>query len=147
MPVEPLYLSVWNKTMPIIAFGPFEIRLNSGTTGVNWTDTELAFVTGRNGAGFATRETALRAGFKSEHLLELAGEDDTNDTKVVNGATYHGKRSTGFDGKDYVLSAEQIAARAEYRKAMRESQNQAKRAAEFAAGSDPSITVEAAPAG
>ena len=145
--------------MPILSFGPFEFRLFSGDTAIldpkanaqpdrtgNWTDLEFAFVTDRSEAGFATRETALRTGFKSEHLLELAGEDDTSDTKVVNGTTYNGKRSTGFDGKDYVLSAEQIAARAEFRKAMRESRNQAKRAAEFAAGNDPSITVEAAPA-
>lgn len=125
--------------MPIIAFGPIEIRLNSGATGVNWTDAEFAFVTGRNDAGFATRETAVRAGFKSEHLLELAGEDDTSDTKVINGTTYHGKRSTGFDSQDYVLSAEQVAARAEFRKAMRQSKLAAQRASLFAAGGDPSV--------
>lgn len=138
--------------MPILSFGPLEFRIFSGDTAVldpkadaqpnrtaNWTDLEFAVVTDRSEAGFATRETALRTGFKSEHLLEAIGEDDTSDIKVVNGTTYHGKRSAGFDGKDHVLTAEQVAARAEFRKAMRESRNSAKRAAEFAAGGDPSV--------
>lgn len=126
--------------MPIISLGPIEFRFLSGKNGLNWSDAELAFVTDRNEAGLSTRETALRAGFKSEHLLELAGEDNTADETVLNGTTYHGKRSPGLDGQDHILSSQQVAARAEYIKAMRESRNQARRAAQFAAGSDPSAS-------
>lgn len=125
--------------MPCITLGPIELRFNANASGVNWTDLELAVITDRNEAGFATRETALRAGFKSEHLLEVLGEDDTSSTAEVNGTTYHGKRINGPDGQSYVLTAEQVAAKAEFAKAMRESRLAAQRAAQFAAGGDLSI--------
>jgi hypothetical protein len=137
-------ISLLETTMPCITLGPIELRFNANASGVNWTDVELAFITDRNQAGFAARETALRAGFKSEHALEILGEDDTTSTAVLNGTTYHGKRIAGADGQSYVLTAEQVAAKAEYVKAMRQSKLAAQQAAQFAKGIDPSILVDAA---
>jgi hypothetical protein len=119
--------------MPILALGPFEFRTYSNVTGRNWSDFELAFVTGRTKAGFAERETTLRAGFRSDHLLEAIGEDNPDDQVSVNGTTYLGKTAAGFDGKDHVLTAQQISTRAEYLKALQESRKQARRAADIAA--------------
>lgn len=124
--------------MPILSLGPLELRFTTNDTGNNWSNVVFAFVTNRDKGGFSTRETAVRAGFKSEHLLEALGEEDTSSTAVVNGTTYHGRRSKGLDGNDHVLTAEQVAAKAEYLKAMRESRLAAQRAAKFAAGQDPS---------
>lgn len=125
--------------MPIISLGFVELRYAANETGTNWTDATLAFVTDRNEAGLSTRETAIRCGFRSDHLLELIGEDDPSSTKVVNGTTYYGRRASGPDGKVYTLTADQVAAKAEYNKAMKESKRLAAEAARFAAGGDPSV--------
>lgn len=125
--------------MPIVAIGPIELRFGANETGVNWTDATIAFVTNRNQSGLSTRETAIRASFKSDHLLEMIGEEDLSSTKVVNGTTYHGRRVSGPDGKVYTLTADQVAAKAEYAKAMKESKRLAAEAARFAAGGDPSV--------
>jgi hypothetical protein len=141
MSVEPLYLSVF-KSMPILALGPIELRTYSNVTGRNWTDFEFAFVTGRTKAGFAERETALRTSFKSDHLLEAFGEDNPDDQVSVNGTTYLGKTAAGFDGKDHVLTAQQVSAKAEYLKACKEAKAAAQRAANLADGIDPAILVD-----
>jgi len=70
--------------------GPISLRAGGGD---NWSQFDLAFTTNRN-AGQAARETAIRFGFKSDHLLALAGTDNANDTYVTpEGKTVYGKVS------------------------------------------------------
>lgn len=141
--------------MPILSLGPIELRFYSGDTAIldpanqgtptnGWTNLELAFVTGRDNAGFSTRETAIKTGFKSDHLLEMTGEEDTSDTVVVNGTTYHGRLARGLDGRNHVLTARQVAAKTEAAKALKESKRLAAQAAKFAAGEDPTADTSAA---
>jgi len=71
---------------------------------------DLAFTTNRN-AGQAARETAIRFGFKSDHLLALAGTDNANDTYVTpEGKTVYGKVSITPGGAVHILSAHQVYA-------------------------------------
>lgn len=111
--------------MPQLSLGPIDIRFYSGQ---NWTNLELAFVTARN-AGWASRETAIRTGFKSEHLLETFAEDNAADTVTIDGTTYVGKVSEGLDGVQHILSATQVAARAQRAEAMRQGLKAAQQAA------------------
>lgn len=132
MPVVGLDLSAL-QSMPFISLGPLELRIYSGISNPNWSEVELAFVTSRTEAGFSQRETAIKAGFKSEHVLEALGDDNPDDAVTVNGTTYYGKVSPGFDGASHGLTARQVSARAEYQKAMRESRRLARLAAQIAA--------------
>lgn len=97
------------------SLGPFELRCYSGS---NWSNLELAFVTARKG-GCSQRETAVKTGFKSEHLIEVFGEDNPADTLKVGDVTYTGKVVPGFDGEQHVITAEQVAARAQRAEAIR----------------------------
>lgn len=111
--------------MPQLSIGPIDIRFYAGQ---NWTNVELALVTARN-AGWASRETAVRAGFKSEHLLETFGEDNPADTTVIDGTTYVGRVSNGPDDIPHVLSSAQVAARIQRAEAMRQGLKAAQQAA------------------
>jgi hypothetical protein len=90
-----------------LALGPISLRAGGGD---NWSQFDLAFTTNRN-AGQAARETAIRFGFKSDHLLALAGTDNANDTYVTpEGKTVYGKVSITPGGAVHILTAHQVYA-------------------------------------
>jgi hypothetical protein len=97
--------------------GPISARLYSGS---NWTFAELAWVSNRNG-GMARRETAINAGFKSEHLLDTVGKDLASDTFECpdTGTLYFGKIVQTPTGT-YVISAKEVYTRAVYEKVCKE---------------------------
>jgi hypothetical protein len=99
------------------SLGPIDIRFYSGQ---NWSNFELALVTARKG-GMAQRETAVRTGFKSEHLIEVFGEDDPTDAfTAADGTTYFGRTVKAVDGDAYCVSAEQVYARQQRAEAIRQ---------------------------
>lgn len=98
-----------------LSLGPLDIRFYSGQ---NWSNLELAFVTARKG-GMAQRETAVKTGFKSDHLLEVFGEDNPADTLKVGDTTFTGKAVAGIDGDKHVITAEQVAARVQRAEALK----------------------------
>lgn len=116
----------------ILNLGPIEFRLASGN---NWSTAELAFVSAKKN-GLAQRETAIKTGFKSEHLIEVFGEDNPADTVKVGDVTYAGKVVPGLDGEQHVITAEQVAARAQRAEAIRAADK---------AGDKP-VAVDATPA-
>ena len=90
-----------------LSLGPVSLRASGGD---NWSLFDLAFTSNKN-AGMAARETAIRLGFKSEHLLALAGTDNANDTYVTPaGDTVYGKVSITPGGAVHVLTAQQVYA-------------------------------------
>jgi len=97
--------------------GPISARLYSGT---NWTHAELAWVSNRNG-GMARRETAINAGFKSEHLIDVVGKDLASDTFECpdTGTLYFGRIVQTPTGT-YVISAKEVYTRAVYEKVCKE---------------------------
>lgn len=107
-----------------LALGPIDICFYSGS---NWSSFKLGFVTNRDG-GAARRESAIRGSFKSEHLIEAVGTENTADVAIINGKTYHGRIVRGLDG-DHVLSALQVAARHEYQDTLRQQKRNAVKAA------------------
>jgi hypothetical protein len=87
--------------------GPFTARIGGGQ---GWSQLDLGVWTNRNG-GMAARETAVRLGFKSDHLLALTGKKNPNDTYVTPaGETVYGRISITPGGAVHVLSAAQIYA-------------------------------------
>lgn len=116
--------------MPFLSIGPIDLRYYSGQ---NWSNLEIAWVTARK-AGYASRETAIRIGGKSEHILEVFGEENPADTLTVNGTTYTGRVAAGADGVVHSLSAAQVAARAQRIAAMRRGLLEAQRAAVLITG-------------
>ena len=99
------------------SLGPIDIRFYSGQ---NWSNFELALVTARKG-GMAQRETAVRTGFKSEHLIEVFGEDDPTDAfTAADGSTYYGRTVKAVDGDAYRVPAEQVYARQQRTEAVRQ---------------------------
>jgi len=100
-----------------INLGPISARLYSGN---NWTHAELAFVSNRNG-GMARRETAISAGFKSDHLIDMVGKDLPSDTFECpdTGTLYFGKIVQTPTGT-YVISAKDVYTRAVYERACKE---------------------------
>lgn len=117
--------------MPQISLGPIEFRAFTSYDSdyperSNWTELEFAFVTGRKD-GIAVRETAIKAGFKSDHVIDMFGEDNPNDSVEINGTTYYGKTMPSMDkGKPYYLSALQVGTRAVHNKQLQEARKQAK---------------------
>lgn len=116
-------------------FGPISLRCYSGTcdNGTrNWTHLEAAWVTNRNG-GAARRETAVNAGFKSEHLIEIAGTENPADTFICpkTGQTFYGRIVQTPTGV-YTLTAAEVYTKQLYTKAVKEGL----RAAESATGGD-----------
>ena len=100
-----------------INLGPISARLYSGN---NWTHAELAFVSNRNG-GMARRETAVSAGFKSDHLIDMVGKDNPADSFECpeTGTLYFGKIVQTPTGT-YVISAKDVYTRAVYERACKE---------------------------
>lgn len=116
--------------------GPLVLRHFSGD---NWSSTELAFATNPKG-GMARRETAVRVGFKSDHLIAGLGRDNPNDRYVTpDGNIVFGKISFTPGGGVHVLSAAQVYAASLQRQAI-------KAATEEAANLQPiePVTVEVA---
>ena len=103
--------------MPQLDLGPLSFRLYSGK---NWTHAEVAFVTNRNG-GMARRETAINAGFKSEHLIELAGTENPADKFIcpTTGQEIFGRIVQTPTGV-YTISAAEVYTRNLYAKAVKE---------------------------
>lgn len=90
-----------------LAIGPLSLRLGGGD---NWSQIDLAYATNRN-AGMAARETAVRLGFKSDHLLAFTGTDNANDTYVTpEGDIVYGKVAITPGGAVHVLTAQQVYA-------------------------------------
>ena len=90
-----------------INIGPFSARIGGGD---NWSQIDLGVSTNRNG-GMAARETAIRIGFKSDHLLALTGKKNPNDTYITpEGEVVHGLVSITPGGAVHVLSAAQVYA-------------------------------------
>lgn len=120
-----------------LTLGPLDFRLYSGS---NWTNFEFAFVTARKG-GMAQRETAGRLGFKSDHLVEVLGEDDPTDVFTApDGTTYFGKVAAGFDGDVHNISARSAYARKQRADALRQGQKAAESAGkviDITGNSDP----------
>lgn len=108
-----------------IKIGPFALRYFSND---NWSSFEAAIVTNANG-GMARRETALRASFKSEHLLDALGKDNPADTFTCpeSGTIYYGKIHQTPAGT-YVISAREVYTRALYERACKEGLAQAEAA-------------------
>lgn len=87
--------------------GPLSIRFGQGD---DFTQIDLAVVTNRN-AGLAARETAVRLGWKSEHILALTGQNNPHDTYVTPaGDTVYGKIAISPTGAVSILSAQQVFA-------------------------------------
>lgn len=87
--------------------GPITVRHYSGD---NWSNTEVALVTNRNG-GMSRRETAVRLGFQSEHLIQAFGRDNPNDRYTTpEGNIVFGKISFTPGGGVHVLSAAEVYA-------------------------------------
>jgi hypothetical protein len=106
-----------------LSLGPIDIRFFSGS---NWSTFEVGLVTARK-AGQAQRETTLRTSFKSDHLIELLGEEDPTDQYIApGGEVFHGKVFTGIDGDAHSLSAEQVYAGHLRKQALKEAAKQAK---------------------
>jgi hypothetical protein len=72
-----------------LSLGPLRFRAFAGD---NWSSVELAYVS-RDEGGLARRETAVRAGFKSEHAIASLGADNPADTFECpnTGTLYFGK--------------------------------------------------------
>lgn len=117
--------------MPEIILGPLELRFgsihdSSNPQKSNWTEVEFAFVTGRRD-GISIRETAFKGGFKSDHAIEMFGEDDPTDSIEINGVTYFGKIVPSTDkAHPHRLTALQVGTRACQLKQLREAKKQAK---------------------
>ena len=112
-----------------LQLGPIDIRFRQGADDEQtWTNLELAFVTNRNG-GMARRETALRAGFRSDHLVDLVGTENPADTFECpeSGTLYFGKIVQAPTGT-YVISAKEVYTRALYEKACKRGLQQAEAA-------------------
>lgn len=97
--------------------GPLSFRLYSGS---NWSHAEVAFVTNRNG-GMARRETAINAGFKSDHLTDMIGKENPADVFECpeTGTAYFGKIVQGPTGV-YTISAREVYTKALYTKAVKQ---------------------------
>lgn len=97
--------------------GPLSLRLYSGS---NWTHAEAAWVTNRHG-GKARRETAINAGFKSEHLLDMVGKDNPADSFECpeTGTLYFGRIVQTPTGV-YAISAQDVYTKALYTKAVKD---------------------------
>lgn len=118
-----------------IPFTPIEFRVASGS---GWSSFEAALVNNADN-DLARRETAVRAAFKSEHLTEIFGEEDTTDAfEAPNGKTYYGRTTTGLDGERHVITGRQVYARQAHADAIRAAKTSAQvasREAEAAAKS------------
>jgi hypothetical protein len=112
-----------------IPFTPIELRIASGR---GWSSFEAAAVTNPDG-DLARRETNARLAFKSDHLTETFGEEDTTDAfEAPDGKTYYGRFTAGLDGERHVITARQVYARQAFADAKRSSRNAAQLTAQQA---------------
>lgn len=116
-----------------IPFTPIEFHAYSGN---GWSTAKLAIVTGKNGGEDAQRETAIKAGFKSEHALEMFGDVNRDDKYELNGETFYGRKSSGLSG-DHTLSAKQIARRKVFVEKLRACQERMQSIDVNTAGDEP----------
>ena len=100
-----------------INIGPIAFRVYSGS---NWSSAELAWVSNRNG-GMARRETAVKAGFKSDHLTDMIGKDNPADhfSCPETATIYFGKIVPVPTGV-YTISAREVYTKALYTKAVKQ---------------------------
>lgn len=121
--------------------GPLSLRLYSGS---NWTHAEAAWVTNRFG-GAARRETAINAGFKSDHLTELVAKDnpadvfECPDTKTL----FFGKVVQTPTGV-YMLSAKEVYTKSLYTKAVKQGLAAAEASTAATDGTTPAVATAAA---
>jgi hypothetical protein len=95
--------------------GPLTFRAYSGE---NWSHLELAIASNPKG-GMARRETAVRLGFKSEHLIQMQGKDNPNDSLATpEGNIVFGKVSVTPAGV-FVLSAQEVYALGLYQQSVK----------------------------
>lgn len=91
-----------------LSLGPVALRLAFGD---NWSQFDTCFRTRPNG-GQAMRETAVRVGFKSDHLVDILGQPNPNDTYITpSGETVYGRITMTPGGGVHVLSAQQVFAK------------------------------------
>jgi hypothetical protein len=96
--------------------GPLALRLYSGS---NWTHAEAAWVSNRNG-GMARRETAINAGFKSDHLTDMVGTDNPADTfECPDTGTLHFGKIVQTPTGVYAITAKEVYTKALYTKAVK----------------------------
>lgn len=102
--------------------GPIDFRFYARD---NWTHGEIAWVSNRNG-GMAYRETAIRAGFKSDHLTDTVAKDNPADSFECpdTGTIFFGKILQAPTGT-YVLSAKDVYTKAIYERACKQGLNNA----------------------
>lgn len=100
-----------------LSIGPVDIRAYGGN---NWSHFELAWVTNRHG-GKARRETNLKAGFKSDHLIDVVGKDNPADTFECpeTGTLYFG-RLVQAGNTIHAISARDVYTKALYQKAVKD---------------------------
>jgi len=104
-----------------LSLGPIDIRFFSGS---NWSSFEIGLVTARK-AGHAQRETTLRTSFKSDHLLEVFGEEDPTDQLTTpDGEVFCGRVSAGIDGDAHTIPAEAVYAAHLRKQALKEAARQ-----------------------
>jgi hypothetical protein len=120
--------------------GPLSARLYSGS---NWTHAELAWVSNRNG-GMARRETAINAGFKSDHLIDMVGKDNPADTfeDPATGTLYFGKIVQTPTGV-YAITAKEVFTKSLYSKAVKQGLAAAETATETVDAPKPAPAVVA----
>ena len=101
--------------------GPLDFRFYQGTDNDHsWTNAEIAFVTNRHG-GKARRETAIRAGVRSDHLVDMIGKDLASDTFECpeTGTLYFGKIVQTPTGV-YAISAKDVYTKALYTRVVKQ---------------------------
>lgn len=107
--------------MSTFILGPVEARFYSGN---NWSNFKLAFVTNRNG-GMARRETAIKGGFKSDHVTDMIGQDNPADTfEAPDGTLFFGKIVQTLSGV-HTVSAKEVYTKSLYQKAVKQGLNEA----------------------
>lgn len=111
--------------MAKLSLGPIDLRFYAGD---NWSHAEFAFVTNRHG-GMARRETAVKAGFKSDHVTDMIGKDNPADTFECpeTGTLYFGK-IVQAPGGVHVITAKEVYTKALYTKAVKHGLAQAETA-------------------
>jgi|GEM_PF-2159687 hypothetical protein len=120
--------------------GPLSARLYSGS---NWTHAELAWVSNRNG-GMARRETAINAGFKSDHLIDMVGKDNPADTfECPDTGTLHFGKIVQTPTGVYAITAKEVYTKALYSKAVKQGLAAAESATEVVEAPAPSPAVVA----
>lgn len=122
-----------------INLGPISFRAYADTEG--YSNFVLGFTTNRHG-GDAARETAIRAGFKSEHITQWIGEKNLADKfeDPATGTLYFGRFCKTPTGVFYI-NAKSVYMQALYQRAVRSGLE----AAEQATGQGTASNAEPTP--